>query len=865
MGLSAGTKLGPYDIQSPLGAGGMGEVYRAHDDRLGRNVAIKILPPDFATDPERVHRFDQEARAAAALNHPNLLAVYDLGTQSGSLYIVSELLEGETLRQRLQGGALPLRKVVEYGSQIARGLSAAHEKGIAHRDLKPENIFLTREGRIKILDFGLVKLYRAESAGAAMTSAPTMPSHTALGVAMGTVGYMSPEQVRGLPVDQRADIFALGAILFEMVSGKRAFTGATPADTMTAILKEDVPDLSETQRNVPPAVDRVVRHCLEKNQEERFQSASDVAFALEALSSVSGSTAAMAAAPVARPRRGVLIALAAVAVVAAFAVGLLMHNRVFGPPTLPRYRQITFRRGQMGNARFAPDGQTVIYGASWEGNPGDLYSGRIDSTGERALGMPHMVLLGISAAGEMAVRANSIFMGGYARQGILERVPLAGGAPRPMLDHIGDVGWAPNGNDLAITRYIEATRSWRLEYPIGKVLYETSGWIDAPRVSPKGDLVAFFDHPTADGDNRGTVAVVDLKGHKNTLTRTWSGETGLAWDPSGRELWFSASDTGLINSLWAASLSSRVRELARAPADLQLADVSRQGTALVRRGSAHFIIRALGPGQSQERELDWLDWSLPREISPDGKYVLFEEEGEGGGPEYMVYMRPTDGSPAVELGHGAAIAFSPDQQWVLTRPLAADPAPFILLPTGAGEPRQITHDHINHLDGTWFHNGNRILFEGNEPGHNIRDFILDVGSGQTRPVTPEGISGTLLMPDGKNVLVRDDTDNWVLWPLDGARRRRVAGLLVSDVPVQWSADGKALYLTTRDPADAFPKRRMYMFDLATGKRRLVGSYGVADLTGVRGFIPVLFSRDGKSYMYAYVQDQGELYTVSGLR
>src|SRR5271154_4079087 len=291
--LSPGSKLGPYDIQAPIGAGGMGEVYSARDARLSRDVAIKILPASFSTDPDRLRRFAQEARAAAALNHPNILSIYDIGDDHGAPYVVSELLEGETFRDRLRSGPLPSRKAIDYAQQIARGLAAAHEKGIVHRDLKPENVFLTNDGRVKILDFGLAKLTRPET-GDSSGNAPTQQVGTDAGTVMGTVGYMSPEQVRGKPADARSDIFAFGAILYEMLSGKRAFHGDSAADTMSAILKDEPPELSETNRNVSPALERIVRHCLEKNPESRFHSASDIAFDLEHLSGISGSSARIA-------------------------------------------------------------------------------------------------------------------------------------------------------------------------------------------------------------------------------------------------------------------------------------------------------------------------------------------------------------------------------------------------------------------------------------------------------------------------------------------------------------------------------------------------------------------------------------------
>ena len=861
MALTIGTILGSYEIQSAIGAGGMGEVYRARDSRLARDVAVKVLPANFSADADRLRRFEQEARAAASLNHPNILAIYDIGTQDGSPYIVSELLEGETLRERLRGGALAMRKAVEIALQIARGLAAAGEKGIVHRDLKPENIFVTRDGRVKILDFGLAKLNAPQGEVLNHSNIPTVDSATTPGMVLGTVGYMSPEQVRGQTADHRSDIFSLGAILYEMLSGARAFKGETTADTMSSILKGEPPELAETNRNVSPALERIVRHCLEKNAEERFQSARDIAFDLEAMSGTSASVALPA-----RPAsRRLWPVVAAIVVLLAAAAGVFIGMRLVHVPD-PRFKQITFRRGYIGNARFAPDGDTVVYFAMWEGKPGDLYSGRTDSPGERAMGIPDGVVLAISGSGELALRQNWRLMGGFARAGTLTKMPLAGGAPRAVLDDVQDADWSKDGKDLAIIRYIPATTAWRLEYPIGTVLYETHGWISDARISPSGDKIAFADHPTPDGDDRGTIAVVDIASKKKrTLTGIWSSAQGVAWSPSGDEVWFTASDSGSSRSLFAVSLHGKLRPLARVPASLTLQDVNRNGRILLRKDTARFEIQALGPGQQHERELDWLDWSRPTDFSADGKYVLFEEEGEGGGTEYTIYMRSTDGSPAVALGHGSALSFSPDGRWVLTRALNSNPAQFVLLPTGAGESHQITHDQINHIRGQWFPDGKQILCDCNEPGHGQREFVVDVDSGQARPVTPEGVTGGLLSPDGKSILARDLDGKLTDWPAEGGERKVIAGFGPKDIPLQWTADGKSIYFTTRDPADAFPRRKVYLFNLATGQKHPVASLGPPDLSGVGGIDFPRFAANGKAYMYAYLRDLSELYVVDGLK
>ncbi|MFY9905303.1 MAG: serine/threonine-protein kinase, partial [Terriglobales bacterium] len=402
MALASGTKLGPYDLQSLLGAGGMGEVYRARDARLDRIVAIKVLPATFSADTARLQRFMQEARSAAALNHPNILSIFDIGEERGAPYIVSELLEGQTLRERIRSGLVSSRKAIDYALQVARGLAAAHEKGIVHRDLKPENLFVTNDERVKILDFGLAKLTRPE--GDVGEDAATVQVNTEPGQIMGTVGYMSPEQVRGKPADHRSDIFAFGSILYEMLSGQPAFRGASPADTMSAILKEEPAELSETARNVPPALERMVLHCLEKNPAQRFQSAGDLAFNLEALtdSSVMGKTGAQPAitpmeiaAPViaetstpkkALSSRSPMQLVAGAIVLAALMLGVgWWWGRGSGQASLPEYQPITFRTGSIGNARFTPDG-SIVYSASWDGGESELYIGRTDDPGARELG-----------------------------------------------------------------------------------------------------------------------------------------------------------------------------------------------------------------------------------------------------------------------------------------------------------------------------------------------------------------------------------------------------------------------------------------------------------------------------------------------
>ena len=865
MSLKAGDKLGPYEITGALGAGGMGEVYRARDPRLGREVAIKVLPTALSKDPDRLRRFEQEARAAGALNHPNILVIYDTGTHDGAPYVVSELLEGETLRERLKGGAIPPRKAVDLAIQIAHGLAAAHEKGIAHRDLKPENIFLTRDSRAKILDFGLAKLAEQPALPGQMTALPTIPDKTAPGVILGTVGYMSPEQVRGEAADHRSDIFSFGAILYEMVCGERAFQKGASVETMTAILKEDPPDLASRNASVPPALERVVGHCLEKRREDRFQSTRDLAFALEAISSpseVSG-PARVAGEDLGLParRRALWAGVAALAIVGAALAAYVLGGR--GAKALvPVFHTLTFRRGWVHSARFAPDGQSVIYAASWDGTPFQVFSVRPGSPESRPLELPPADVFSISNSGELAISLGHHFIGGFISLGVLARTPLGGGAPRELLENTQWADWGADGTNLAVVR-TEGGRN-RLEYPIGKVLYETAGWISSPRVSPQGDRIAFLDHPVQ-GDDGGQVAVVDLAGKKSTLSDNWLSEWGLAWSPDGREVWFTATKVGNARALYAVSLSGRERLILRAPGALTLHDVGRDGRVLLTRETWRLGISALPPGMTQERDLSWFDWSLLRDLSADGRTILFDETGEAGGTTYGVYLRKTDGSSAVRLGDGVAMALSPDGKWALAI-VRTQPPQLVMLPTGPGEARTLERGHLERYHwAAWFPDGQRVLIAGNEPGHAVRCYVQELKGGEPKAITPEGVATVMgshsLSPDGRWLATVDVEQKVVLYSVEGGQPRPALGVAAGERPSAWSADGHSLYVYRRDELPA----RVYRVDFTTGRRVLWRTLTPSDPAGLQAVMSIQITPDAKSFAYSYARDLSDLYLVEGLK
>jgi dipeptidyl aminopeptidase/acylaminoacyl peptidase len=855
MTLQAGTRLGPYEILSPLGAGGMGEVYRAQDTRLGREVAIKVLPSSFATDTDRLRRFEQEARAASALNHPNIVTLHDVGQHDGAPYVVTELLEGETLRLRLSSGTLSARKATEYAIQIAQGLAAAHEKSIVHRDLKPENLFVTDDGRVKILDFGLAKLVQPEPTGQAQTSIPTASQGTEPGVVMGTAGYMAPEQVKGLPADPRSDIFSFGATLYEMLSGRRAFRGDSTVETMSAILKEDPPDLSETNGNITPGLSRLVRHCLEKSPAQRFQSARDLAYDLENLSAVSSGH--LQAIVPSRRWRHARIPLAAAALAAAVLVGWLVRG-ARQSAAAPSYEGVTFQRGFASGGRFTPDGQTIVYAASWAGQPLRIFETRVGSTESRPLGLPDGDLFAVSSTGELAI---GIGRRNFELSGTLARVPLAGGAPRQILEDVEQADWSPDGKGLAIVRHGPGKEL--IEYPIGTPLYQTANSVSVMRFSPRGDAIALLEEDT---NGFSSVTVVDLSGKKRTLTKGWPFAHGLAWRPDAREIWFSAAGQTGSNEehLHAVTLSGQERLVRREVGQLIILDIARDGRVLLSSNDSSGGMVAVGPGESAERDLTWLDLSQPDGLSGDGGTLLFDEWGRGGGAIGAVYLRKLDGSDAIRLAEGSGLAISRDARWVL----AANPETGLaLLPTGPGKPRALGGKGLQFsfwggsLDGE-----TAGYFRGNEPGRPERLYRVDVsgaGGASPKPISPEGLSdrGLAISPDGKQIASVGPEHKILLYPVDGGTPRALPGAAPHELPVQFDKDGRSLYVWDRREVPA----RVQRITLDTGQRQLWKELAPSDRTGVFRISKIVMTSDARAYAYSFTRLLTTLYVASGLQ
>lgn len=855
MTVAVSRRLGPYEILAPLGAGGMGEVWRARDTRLHREIAIKVLPADLASDSRRLHRFEKESRAASALNHPNIVTIYEIGSSDATAWIAMECVDGKTLRDVLFSGALSMKRLLVLGAQIADGLAAAHEAGIVHRDLKPENVMVTPSGLVKILDFGLAKR-TSQGSGSDETSHLPTETGTSPGMIVGTVGYMSPEQAAGQPVDFRSDQFSFGSILYELATGKRAFQKKTGVETLSAILREEPEPVGAVNPQAPAPLRWIVERCLVKDPEGRYASTKDLARELatlrDHLSETADPGASAAGLPGTSRARGAGAVLAILAAIAlgAFAGRPLWKARFSSHPFL---RQVTFRRAAVNDARFAPDGQTIVYGVQTTKEPGELFSARAGTPESRSLGLPPANIVSISSTGELA-----ILVGGGARHGTLATVSLSGGAPRELLEDAWSADWAPDGKGLAIVHDVQNMR--RLEFPLGKVLFETEGLIGPPRFSPKGDRLAFSRSvswlPGAVGE--GSVEVIDLTGKKIDSYRH-RGE--FVWSPSGDELWFSEVEEGTTR-IRAVSSSGARRLVETFAGDFALHDVAREGRLLLERITTENEMVGHFSGETTDRTLSWLDGSRPADISADGTTVLFTEFAQGGGPMKAVYKRKMDGSPAVRLGEGTALALSPDGAWALSAPTAGA-AQLVLLPMGPGQPRFLALPGIRLIGSgaCFFPDGEEILLRARDSRGVIRLYVYEILSGKARPISPGGIQPQRpfsLAPDGKTAFAFSNAAGTSLYDVEDGKARSVPGLPRDLVAMKWGDDSRSLFVQA---VEGNPLK-VYRFDLSSQRLDLWKQIQVSDLSGVPEILP---TSDGKSYVYWYDRTFSDLFVAEGLK
>jgi len=849
--LAPGTRLGSYEIVSFLGAGGMGTVYRARDSRLGRDIALKVLPRT-SEDSGRFRRFQTEARAAAALSHPHIVAVYDVGEQDGTAYIVSELVSGGTLTALLERGPLPTRRLLDLAVPLGEALAAAHAHGIVHRDLKPDNILLAQDGRPKVADFGLAK-YLAPVPSEGETDRTTLEGeHTREGAVFGTVGYMSPEQARGKPLDFRSDQFSFGSVLYEMATGVRAFRRDTAVDTLSAILHEEPAPIGHVNDAIPAPLRWTIERCLAKDPDRRYASTADLARELATIREHLGDRTPGANVPRPRRRRILGLGLAAVALLGAgLLAGRLLRNPSTVPP--PSFQQLTFRRGNLLHARYTPDGGSIVYAAAWDGNPAAIYEARLDGTESRPFGVENADVLSVSSKGELALLLKKTRLRNLGGTGTLAVVPLSGGVPRELVEDVFLADWSPDGSRLAIAR--KKGLETVIEYPIGEVLYTTtkSLWLSM-RVSPSGEQIAFVE--TNEAADSYDLKVISVWGNETTLLHLGEGTfAGLVWagereilaglDQSG------SGDTGRIVGI---DMGGRTRTLLSLPIWTSVWDRRPDGSLLVSQSKGTSDLIFASSSEPSGTNLGWLTDSVLDDMSEDGEWLLFHDTAN-------TYLRVTDGSPVVRLARGTFGTISPDWR---TAVLRASEHEIGIVPMKAGQARTVSvGDLVLEPHPRILSDGTTLLFGAAGDDGKDRLYVTDTKGTKPRPISGpiEALGWTVTSPDEKEVAVSDPVNGLQIFRLDGTPSRKIAGLERDDGVFAWSTDGKSLYVAK----DGDVPLRVEQLDLDTGEKTLWRTLAPHDLVGVYWAGNLAVSRDARFWAYQVNRNTAdELWQVKGL-
>ncbi len=843
-------QIGPFEILSPLGKGGMGVVYRARDTRLGRDVAIKLIAGKYASEPRWARRFEQEARAISALSHPHIMALYDVGVHEGRHFLVCELLEGQSLKDRLMRGPIPAAQAMRITAEAARGLSAAHAKGIIHRDLKPANIFLTREGT-KILDFGLAKAATDDTAGDSSRNTET-------GMIMGTVSYLSPEQVRCQPLDGRSDLFALGIVLYEMLTGALPFKGDSSAETMAAILHDEPPTPTLPEIGYSTALLRTLAHCLEKDPELRFQSARDLAYDLENLAQSSGislSSPAKTPAP-AKTRRGLLLAGALLTLALGFGLSWLFLSS--GKKPLPEFERISHISRPIVAARFLPDGRNYAYSTLSEQGTHQLWVSR--EAGPQLVAVEDAKILAVSSAGELAIIQHLRKVpGSWMDTGKLVRV-FPDGTAKEVLDNVLSADWTPGGKELcAITlARQDGSNEYRIEWPLGTVRYRSQTWIWEMDLAPDNRKLCFCRQNES---SERELWVIDEKGPR-LLTGGLATLYSPHWDPESERIVYYGSTSCIGNTIQWSDLKGKSQRLMSTPMTPMIWDINSGGEMLVVQGRQRYALK-LGLAGAEERDLSWLDQSVVYGLSQDGRrLLLLDRDLEPKARGDATYLRTADGSPAVKLAGRGPYCLSEDGSMSALEPVENSYYAIQLVPTGAGRPQILTTKVRLNWVLAFSPDGQALVLKGNLPGGKMRLFLQPLDGGLARPITPEQVhDGCALSPDGKAVISALPGELPRIYAGPDDPGREIPGLQAGDRVRQWDRDGEHVYVL---PKGSLPLE-VFRLNLGDGRRkpwlRLKAENGAGcDLENFH------ITRDGKTYVYNYlITVVSDLYRVTGWR
>jgi eukaryotic-like serine/threonine-protein kinase len=843
--VAPGTRFGPYQVVAPLGAGGMGEVYRARDTRLGREVAIKILPQRGPVSAEERARFRREAKTISSLNHPHICVLHDIGQEGDTDYLVMELVEGETLARRITKGPLPTGEVLRIGAQIADALDRAHRAGVVHRDLKPGNVMLTKSGA-KLMDFGLAREFtpagRDPEATVTHHGVDPEESITKQGMIVGTFQYMAPEQLEGRRADARSDIWALGCVLYEMATGKRAFEGSTPVSVISAIMRDEPRRMSELAPLTPQTLERLTRACLAKNPDDRIQTAHDARLQLEWLSVTTLETSGPSQARHRGREKAAIAIVGAIFLLAVVGSLGLWNSR----SSVEQYsfQALTHKPMAIFKAAFAPDGTTVVFSAAMKGTTPQLYVIRPEYPEPQPIGDPGTHLLSVSSRGELAVLTHAEYFNFPGFTGTLARMPMGGGAPRELVSSVMEADWAPDGSALAIIR--TGAGHVRLEFPIGRVLYQAKvGYLSDLRFSPRGDRIAFVENTSGRVGPGTGLKVVDLNGRCRELLRGHA-LTGVAWRPDAGAIYVSGMVDSLNDAVYIASLSGTVRMVLQSAGGLRVHDVASDGRWLATREDWRQSVMVHRPDWREDHDLSWLDASSDGRLSKDADLVVFTEAsptvGSQGG---AVCVRKTSGSPVVRLCFGVNYWISPNGDWVLTLNLAS-PQTLALQPIGAGEPKPLSRGLIETYYGAWwFPDGDSILIMGQQPGRPFRLYVQDLVGGAPRALTDEGSLQPAIAPDGAWVLAKKGPTGYWRYRFDGTPPEHMRSLTSQDVLLPKAVDESSVLVGSRG---VLPYR-VQVVNLTNGHRRPFLEVSPADQTGLISCRITDFSGDFKSYAY----------------